>query len=142
MQTTSQVHKGTCVCGTSFCPPCAQRLQVLREDKLSLAIYGPELQPQHEKLHSSTFFLPSVLQKSNLSAFLITVYEGTMFESPQMHMRPKQPRSFGSDGFYTNTTTQPARWQSNLSEAGIHPGIQGVALWRQHLHPGSLRRGP
>lgn len=69
---------------------------MLREDKLSLRIYGPDSQPQQEQLHSSIFFLPSVLQKNNLSS------------------------GFVSGGFYTNTTTQPARWQSNLSEAGIH----------------------
>lgn len=45
-----------------------------------------------------------------------------MCKPPQMHARPKQPRSFVSEGFHTNTTTQPDGWQSNRSEAGIQRG--------------------
>ena len=59
---------------------------MLREDKFSLAIYGPELQYQQEGLHSNNFFSPPpVLQKSNLSAFLIRnlLYYGGSFKSPQ-----------------------------------------------------------
>lgn len=48
-----------------------------------------------------------------------------MFKPLQTHDRPKQPHSFVSGGFDTNTATQPDCWQS---EAGILPGTQGAAL--------------